>query len=1085
MMGVRKWVGCALAWALAGGGLSPGQAAPLPLETAPAAAAEAPPNLILSLGGAADLGAQGLQPLREALRSAFSADAVPDGSLRLAYQSDSRCRGRADGRCGQPLALRWLDGPERMRFFQWLDSWAPSRSSPAQLLMSEAGRFMRGTGVEGPYAAIPGSAESPLLACRKSYHLLTLAGGWTDEAALGEQAADVGNADGTRRLLPDGVLYEPDGQTEAVTRIFRDGVPLQTGGGQSTLADFAFEHWASDLQPGLGNQVQPRLREPGVLDAGTAAVPFKVPEYWNPKNDPATWQHLSTYTVGFQPQARQASQSERLKGPESEPRHRPWWAGDTWSGDFQALVRGEVGWCHPMFSADTRRGPGAPWRSDGPRLASRCLEQAPVAGRPGSSEARTHARLQDLWHTAINGRGRFIQTTDQAGLTQAFSDILGSMLTGRSDSESVLAASTQVLDAGGMLYVAGHQGRHWAGFLQAVGVDGHGAVRREPLWEAGRGLQDIDPARRLIWTHDGHGGVRFEWDALSDAQRELLKGGAMAANAEGQQRLMYLRGSRAAESQNEGGRLRARQSLLGDIVHSVPWHVGPPGPGLGGAGHQAFVQQHRGRPGMVYVGANDGMLHGFSSLDGRERLAYVPQGAWPRLRDLTEPAPAHTHRYSVDGGLMSGDVFDAGQWKTLLLGTLGRGGRGYFVLDVTSPSRLQDQDPAAQVLLDRSDGLDPDIGHQILEPSLDPALPSRVMQITRLNNGRWAALMGNGVNSRDERAVLLIQYLDGDRALLKLPVGSVAHPLPEASGNGLSNPLPIDFNGDGQVDVVYAGDQLGQLWKFDLSAPSAQDWQQAAPDRPIFVAEDAQGRRQPITAAPVWLPHPYGGVMLGFGTGRLLTPGDRRHAGVQTLYGLWDPARVGVGGPKVQIGPGTPLGAGWRRRLPAPLVAQQRTEALRQGEQTFYRSSRHKVDYRGPVAVRGWYLDLPEPQERVLANGTVLGRLWLQRSLVPAHSDPAQADAPACEAPLREAVGSEYVLDLFSGAPAAWPVFDTDGAGLTGTALTDVSGWRADTPSRLWMRFAGTQVLSVGRGAPMRLRVMGGPSARIGWRQLQ
>lgn len=1065
-------------------------AAPLPLETAPAGAADASPNLVLSVGDSRRLGQAGLQALRPVLRSAFSAEALPDGSLRLAYQSYGSCRAQADGRCDQPLKLRSFGALEREQFFQWTDALRPDHPNSAHLLFAEVGRFMRGTGVEGPYAAVPGQVESPVLACRRSYHLFVDAGGWDDEASAGAHAADAGPADGTRRVLPDGVVFDPEGQTEAVTRVYRDGYLPRPSASlahphwrHNTLADFAFDQWASDLQATLVDQVPPQLRQRGAADFGTPTAPFKVPEYWNPKNDPATWQHLSTSTVGVHLRPEDAL-------PETGPWRRPWWGGDTWSGDFQALVRGEVGWCNPLFTAngladglaDGGSGHLPSLKGDGPLPPNLCVEPGPSDGMPLIDEALARARLQELWHVALNGRGRFVQATDQDGLRQAFSELLAQMQAVSGEAEVAVAGhpqTTQTLDAGGKLYVAGYRAPPWRGELQAVSVDRQGQLAARPDWEAGQALQGVDPTRRLIWTSDGQRGVHFEWAALSAAQRDLLKGGPRAPEAEGALRLLYLRGIRTAEAQH-GGWLRDRDSLLGDIVHSAPWYVGAPLPGRREPGYSAYVQQHRSRAGMVYVGANDGMLHGFSSLDGRERLAYVPLGAWPQLHALTEPAQAH--RYSVDGRLMSGDVQDVGTWKTLLLGTLGVGGRGYFVLDVSDPAQFAEQDPARQVVLDRSDGADPDIGHQILEPTLDPAHPERVSQFSRLNNGRWAVLLGNGVNSRNENAVLLIQYLDGAKELLKLPT---AAPVPAGAGNGLSTPQLIDFNGDGLVDVAYAGDQLGQLWKFDLSSARPSDWGVATPGRPIFVAEDRLGRRQPITAAPVWLPHPYGGVMLGLGTGRLLTPGDRSSTGVQTLYGLWDTARVGMGATGVQIGPGAPLGPGWRQLKPAPLVAQQRTEVIRQGAQTFYRSSRQPVNYQGPSAVWGWYMDLPQPRERVLSNGLVLGRLWLQRSLVPARSEPVDPRAPSCVSPLSEAVSEEYLLDMFSGAPAPWPAFDTDGGGFTGTELADISGWRSGPQARLWQRSAGSEVLSLGRGAPLRLRVLGGPSARIGWRQLQ
>jgi len=329
----------ALAFASAWGMAWSSWAEPLPLETAPAGATGAPPNLILSVGDSASLGPSGLQALRGMLRSSFSADAVPDDRLRMAYQSYSSCRAQADGSCAKPLQLRTFDSTERSRFFQWLASLVPSRSHSAHLLFAEAGRFMRSTGVEGPFAAVPGQAEAPVQACRRSYHLFIDAGGWADEALAGAHAADAGPADGTRRVLPDGVVFDPYGQTEAVTRVFRDGYqprpslsptpgssPGHPGWQYNTLADFAFDHWASDLQPGLVNQVPPQLRQAGVADLGTAEAPHRVPEYWNPKNDPATWQHLSTSTIGFIPPLPGGPEVGAYALPESGPRRRPWWA---------------------------------------------------------------------------------------------------------------------------------------------------------------------------------------------------------------------------------------------------------------------------------------------------------------------------------------------------------------------------------------------------------------------------------------------------------------------------------------------------------------------------------------------------------------------------------------------------------------------------------------------------------------------------------------------------------------------------------------------------------------------------------------
>ena len=122
---------------------------------------------------------------------------------------------------------------------------------------------------------------------------------------------------------------------------------------------------------------------------------------------------------------------------------------------------------------------------------------------------------------------------------------------------------------------------------------------------------------------------------------------------------------------------------------------------------------------------------------------------------------------------------------------------------------------------------------------LDENNAMRSTQITRLNNNRWAVVMGNGYNSANQRAVLLIQYLDGDKKLVRIPTaGTVAAPPTPRTGlandNGLSAPRVIDLDGDGLSDVVYAGDNLGNLWKFDLTSASASDWNVAFGGQPLF-----------------------------------------------------------------------------------------------------------------------------------------------------------------------------------------------------------------------------------------------------------
>ena len=376
-------------------------------------------------------------------------------------------------------------------------------------------------------------------------------------------------------------------------------------------------------------------------------------------------------------------------------------------------------------------------------------------------------------------------------------------------------------------------------------------------------------------------------------------------------------------------------------MNSALWYVGAPAGGFDLPGYSAFATAKKSRTPMLYVGGNDGMLHGFSAKDGKELIAYVPRGVVSGLKDLTDKD--YQHRYYVDGSPMTGDIKDGSAWKTLLVGTLGAGGKGYFLLNVTDPDGFGTASASTLVVLDRTRGNsetapncsgltgaakaacdtaveeNKDIGNITAQPGRNPANRQEATQITRLNNGRWAVVMGNGYNSTNQRPVLLVQYLDGDKALKRIQAvpATVATGTGNANDNGLASPALVDLDGDGKTDVVYAGDNLGNLWKFDLTSASDSDWKVAFGDnKPLFTARGpatltstTRDKVQPITAPPIVRPNdrsmtvgtgtsaktvPVGGMMVAFGTGRNLTSTDRRTditQPVQTLYSVLDNTR--------------------------------------------------------------------------------------------------------------------------------------------------------------------------------------------------
>src|SRR5690606_6358042 len=171
-----------------------------------------------------------------------------------------------------------------------------------------------------------------------------------------------------------------------------------------------------------------------------------------------------------------------------------------------------------------------------------------------------------------------------------------------------------------------------------------------------------------------------------------------------------------------GGTLRNRNTLLGDIVGSSPAYVADTG--------------------TLYVGANDGMLHAINASSGAEVFAFIPNGInWTDLGSLSRPD--YVHRYFVDGPVVVSSRTQT-QDKNLLVAGLGKGGKGLFVLDVTTPSTFNQSNFKCEVT-----GSDADMGLVQGQPI-----------IAKLNNGVTALIVSNGINSTNGRAVLLVYNLD-------------------------------------------------------------------------------------------------------------------------------------------------------------------------------------------------------------------------------------------------------------------------------------------------------------------------------------
>lgn len=652
-------------------------------------------------------------------------------------------------------------------------------------------------------------------------------------------------------------------------------------------------------------------------------------------------------------------------------------------------------------------------------------------------------------------------TTLKEKMTKAFNDIL-------QNNNSVTAVSVNVpegtISAGADIYRTRFEAEKWVGDVirekLTESVAGLNYVRQ---WSAAEKLATRATSRNILYAGAGttppelraftYAGIAGQ-ASDSTAWLNALNIDPVTGTADGkaEQRIAFLRGE--SETLRTRKKLTSGQPIvLGDIVNSSPVRVsgamyrGTAADALEGTGsnYAAFIASQIGKPAMIYVGANDGMLHGFDAATGEERFAFIPTAVRNSLNILTAPKYGEKdgtpHRYYVDGTPVVSDVFFGDAWHKVLVGSLGAGGRAVFALDVT--------DPAAPKLLwefgfDASNSATTNMGNSLAQPT-----------IARLNDpatgkGKWVALVPNGYqggNSSAGNASLFVLDISNGSVIRRFDLdGGMTDAEKAASlplGNGLSRATGVDNNRDGKVDLAYAGDLAGNVWRFDLRSSDKDAWTV----KKFYTARDANSVRQPITAAPYVVDHPTGpGDLVIFGTGRLLTLSDKSSTQKQTVYGIWDRYS--------DPGATAPTALPTTDKVRGNLQIQTFTELVANSG-NFGLSSNTVQWLNSPstgtgdadVAKWGWFVDLPRDGEKMTYDMTLYGR-GLFLSTVRTSEDP-------CAAGLS---GTLYAIDPGAGGQTDYVVFDinADGNFTSADAIADttVSGTQTG---------AGKQTIRAGR----------------------
>ncbi|MGD8542524.1 MAG: PilC/PilY family type IV pilus protein [Desulfobacteraceae bacterium] len=637
-------------------------------------------------------------------------------------------------------------------------------------------------------------------------------------------------------------------------------------------------------------------------------------------------------------------------------------------------------------------------------------------------------KIDDLLHATRNGRGDFISASNPEELIAALVAIMQE-IEARIGSGASVAISSQELQTGTALYQGIYDTKDWTGDIKAyelVSVEEAeadsslvvGALKSTPKWSAKAQLNSKDWNSRQIITWNGAGGVPFRKDVFDLATLTHLNANTDTAKA----MVDYLRGD-ATHEQPDGLGFRSRGGKLGDIVHSAPLK----------------------KDGVIYVGANDGMLHAFDANTGDEIFAYIPRLVFKNLNKLATPNPGYSHTYFVDNSPYVGKVGTS----DYLVGGLGKGGKGYFCLDVTNISNaelnangmVKWEYPNPAIMPDPDNIYDPanpvdadwaDLGYSF----------SRAF-IFNSNAGVPIVVFGNGYDSYSKKAALFILNAETGQVLAKINTGAGGwggdgiKDTADDQCNGLSTPVLIDDNLDGKVDYAYAGDLLGNLWKFDLTGNSANLWKvaygSAADPQPLFVAKNREGHRQPITTQPDVMYHcrykRYGQLVI-FGTGRYLGNDDIGDNSVQTLYGIWDWAKAWE---KAELDPsGKYLGEFTPSRQLSNLSSLGINATLLEQTQIYFGSffgedfgiiSDNEINWFVPPAGTGnhvgWFFDYPGTGERTVRDVIIRDEVAVAISSIPA-TVPCSAG------------GYSYLMEVnaCSGSRTLNAQFDANGDGL-------------------------------------------------------
>ncbi|MBI4743151.1 MAG: hypothetical protein HY777_16720 [Betaproteobacteria bacterium] len=872
---------------------------------------------------------------------------------------------------------------------------ASGGSTPTRTALRDMGKYYSGN-------AVADLSGDPLqYSCQKNFTILATDGYWNGaDPSVGDGDK---NVPATMPIKQGNSVYIP-GDT-GLTPSAQFPRPYYEGSSSSSnsMADVAMYYWINDL------------RTSGSVSANN--VPATA-------NDPAYWQHMNTFTLGL-------GVSGTLAFPD----------------DLAALQSGAKNW--PVPAADSPKAIDDLWHA-----AINGRGQYYKATNPATLASGLASALKAVTDAPTYGVGPSSSTSDFKSPDQ--------------DDYTTYATSYRIIN--------------WSGDVKKYAVDRTTGMKTgTPLWSAAKQLDmmvnpgltsAVSPTayqnRKIVTRTEAGAAVDFTYATLSADQKTALcyklSPGTGACVAGDSSLVDYLRGDATYEGDYGIGIARFRnrrdateanyykRDLLGSIVNAGPAYVATEKFSYqesSDPGYDAFKTSKKNRAPTLYVPANDGMVHALdastSPTGGNEIWAYVPSfvirtgndenGKEKGLRALSyqdSGAPPYNQHYYVDATPEVGSVDFArtggpvtpsspsGNWRTILVGGLGKGGRGYYALDVTTPATGADaktkvlwEFPGANDIVNKAR-----MGYSYGRPI-----------IAKTYGYGWVVILPSGYNNDDGYGYVFV--LDAQTGALKETLQTTT----TAPGMAHITTL-VKFNNK-YVTQVYGGDLSGNVWRFDFGSPALSPRVSQ-----IFSSSSSTPIASEVTVA---VDGNDGSRWVFFGTGQYLDVPDRATTGTQYLVALRDGS------------------AGAPRTTPAGAVALSSLTAV--------------SSLIGGVASApsGWKYALPTSGERIASKPLADLRTVVFASLIPT-TDPCSPGIASYIYGLEYSTGASRLKE--GGTTIASKYMSTGTSGLS-FQTTGKTASSSGTPQLVGFTPEG-QAISLGLDTS---KIYSG-TRHVGWREL-